>query len=34
MLKEGRLQQATFREFIPKEVQPILEEHRARMIGA
>ena len=34
LLREGRLYKAPFREFIPKEVQPILEEHRARMTGA
>jgi ectoine hydroxylase-related dioxygenase (phytanoyl-CoA dioxygenase family) len=33
MLKERRLTSAPFKEFIPKEVQPILEEHRAKMIG-
>jgi hypothetical protein len=34
LLKEGRTHEAPFREFIPKEVQPLLEEHRARMTGA
>jgi ectoine hydroxylase-related dioxygenase (phytanoyl-CoA dioxygenase family) len=34
LLKEGRIHEAPFREFIPKEVQPLLEEHRARMTGA
>jgi len=34
LLKEGRRDPSPFREFIPKEVQPMLEEHRARMIGA
>jgi ectoine hydroxylase-related dioxygenase (phytanoyl-CoA dioxygenase family) len=34
LLNEGRIHEAPFREFIPKEVQPLLEEHRARMTGA
>lgn len=34
LLKDGRLPPSAFREFIPKEVQPILEEHRARMLAA
>ncbi len=34
LLKEGRLQPSAFREFIPKEVQPTLAEHRARMLAA
>jgi hypothetical protein len=33
LLREGRLYKAPFKEFIPKEVQPMLEEHRAKMIG-
>ena len=34
MLKGGRFAPSAFREFIPKEVQPVLEEHRARMLAA
>jgi len=34
LLKEGRPNPSSFREFIPKEVQPLLAEHRAKMIGA
>lgn len=34
MLKEGRAGASPFKEFIPKEVQPLLEEHRAKMLGA
>ena len=34
MLKEGRAGASPFQEFIPKEVQPLLEEHRAKMLGA
>lgn len=33
-LKEGRAEATSFQEFIPKEVQPMLEEHRAKMLGA
>jgi hypothetical protein len=33
LLKDGRLPPSAFREFIPKEVQPALEEHRARMLA-
>jgi ectoine hydroxylase-related dioxygenase (phytanoyl-CoA dioxygenase family) len=34
MLKEERTGASPFQEFIPKEVQPILEEHRAKMLGS
>jgi len=34
MLKEERDGASPFQEFIPKEVQPLLEEHRAKMLGA
>jgi ectoine hydroxylase-related dioxygenase (phytanoyl-CoA dioxygenase family) len=34
LLKDGRFAPAAFREFIPKEVQPALEEHRTRMLAA
>ena len=34
LLKDGRFAPSAFREFIPKEVQPVLEEHRARMMAA
>ena len=34
LLKDGRLLNPAFREFIPKEVQPVLEEHRAKMLAA
>ena len=34
LLKDGRFAPSAFREFIPKEVQPMLEEHRARMLAA
>ncbi len=33
MLKEGRAGSSPFQEFIPKEVQSMLEEHRAKMLG-
>lgn len=34
MLKEEQAGASPFQEFIPKEVQPLLEEHRAKMLGA
>jgi hypothetical protein len=34
MLKEEQAGVSPFQEFIPKEVQPLLEEHRAKMLGA
>ena len=34
LLNEGRSGSSPFQEFIPKEVQPLLEEHRARMLAA
>ena len=34
MLKEEQPVPRPFQEFIPKEVQPLLEEHRAKMLGA
>jgi ectoine hydroxylase-related dioxygenase (phytanoyl-CoA dioxygenase family) len=34
MLKEGQSGASPFQEFIPKEVQPLLEEHRAKMLGS
>lgn len=34
LLKEGRAGSFPFQEFIPKEVQPMLEDHRAKMLGA
>ncbi len=32
LLKEGEAASSAFQEFIPKEVQPMLEEHRAKML--
>jgi hypothetical protein len=34
MLKEEQAGASPFEEFIPKEVQPLLEEHRAKMLGS
>ena len=34
LLKDERFAPSAFREFIPKEVQPMLEEHRTRMLAA
>jgi hypothetical protein len=34
LLKEDHAGSFPFQEFIPKEVQPMLEDHRAKMLGA